>query len=131
MSFAFLVRLNAISASTFMSLLPVGRWPRISITFAQIINLPRGITLSTYSSMKSRTFLNVRKRIDIDSMMKRARNCVRRENGNVEEQTGEEARSLERIEKAYLTIIMLRIFNKRCFHLSPLQTSMMFLVKPI
>lgn len=66
MSFAFLVRLNAISASTFMSLLPVGRWPRISITFAQIINLPRGITLSTYSSMKSRTFLNVRKKDRFD-----------------------------------------------------------------
>lgn len=52
---------NAISASTFMSLLPVGRWPRISITFAQIINLLRGITRHNVihrSSMKSPTFLN-------------------------------------------------------------------------
>lgn len=52
---------NAISASTFMSLLPVGRWPRISITFARIINLRRGITRHNvihHSSMKSRTFLN-------------------------------------------------------------------------
>lgn len=96
---------NAISAPAFMSLLPVGRWPRISITLARGINAgrveSRGVALLVAIRRGATSRGSSQKR-------KRRRNETRGGEREREREIGGTGRG----EQAYATIV---IFSKVAF----------------